>query len=338
MPENDPRDSEAREPVRAGSSDPGELVLGPNPPLVPINVSEFETVIPAKPPGIAPLWHTLVLVFGILAFSIWGAVRPDAPSINSLAPVQKGAHATAASVANGTDPVRLIRYGLTGALELVVVAWVALGLRLRKVPFRSLFGKWPQGLNDITKEVGIAALFWICSMLVLGSVALVWQLAQTQIEKLHTASESHKLSAPNSSATKHESAEQQQVELARQLMELAPANGMEIAAWGFLCLIVGFSEELVFRGYLQSQNIALLHRVPIAVVLTAIIFGAAHGYQGVRGIVLISVFGILFGSVALLRKNLFPGILAHSWHDFATGMALAAIRSLHLLDHLPKAK
>ena len=124
--------------------------------------------------------------------------------------------------------------------------------------------------------------------------------------------------------------------MARQLMELAPANGVEIAAWGLLCLVVGFSEELIFRGYLQSQSIALLRNLPVGVVLTALIFGAAHGYQGVRGIVLISIYGALFGCITLLRKNLFPGMLAHSWHDFATVMLLAFIRATHLLDHLPQ--
>lgn len=121
-------------------------------------------------------------------------------------------------------------------------------------------------------------------------------------------------------------------------MELAPANGMEVAAWGLLCLIVGFSEELIFRGYLQLQGIALLRRVPLSLVLTAIVFGAAHGYEGARGIVIITVYGALFGGITLLRRNLFPGMLAHSWHDFATGIALSILRSTHFLDHLPLSK
>ena len=126
--------------------------------------------------------------------------------------------------------------------------------------------------------------------------------------------------------------------MARQLMQLVPANGVEIAAWGLLCLIVGFSEELIFRGYLQSQSIALLRNLPVSVVLTALIFGAAHGYQGMRGIVLISIYGALFGCITLLRKNLFPGMLAHSWHDFATGIALSILRATHFLDNLPFSK
>jgi membrane protease YdiL (CAAX protease family) len=263
-----------------------------------------------------------------------------------LAPVDRPTHASV----TGSDHVRLIRYGLTGLLELAVVGWVALGLRLRKVPFRSLFGAWPKGLNNITTEAGIAALFWICSMVVLVSFALTWNLVQTRIYNHQTASQSNHPAPSNSSSASPsassaqsassnlKSPQQQQVETAKQLMELAPANGIEIAAWGLLCVIVGFSEELIFRGYLQTQGIGLLRSIPVGVLLTAVIFGAAHGYEGLRGIFLITIYGSLFGCITLLRKGLFPGILAHSWHDFATGMALSLIRSSHLLDHLPLPK
>lgn len=296
----------------------------------PIQHLDPVTPLQVQPRGIAPIWHTLILILGILAFSIWGSVRSDSGAINPFAPVQNVAHSTDKQV----DSIRLIRYALTGVLELLVVAWIALGLRLRKIPFRSLFGKLPRGLNDITMEAGIALAFWICSMIILVTIALSWGLIQTQIYKHQTASQS---SAPsNSKSAPVKSPQEQQAEMARQLMQLAPANGIEIASWGLLCLIVGFSEELIFRGYLQSQGIALLRSVPVALILTALIFGAAHGYQGLRGIVLISVYGALFGIITLLRKNLFPGMLAHAWHDFATGMLLAFIRSTHLLEHLPK--
>lgn len=302
--------------------------------VLPPQPDEQPAPAPAQvePRGIAPLWHTIVLILGILAFSIWGSKSGTSGTINPFAPAHDAAHAAA----GGINSVRLIRYGLTGALELLVVAWVALGLRLRNRSFRSLFGAWPSGLNNITKEAGIAAAFWICSMIVLVCVAVSWDVIQTKIYKHQTASQSANPSQPAPGSAQKKSPQQEQAEMARQLMELAPANGVEIAAWGLLCLVVGFSEELIFRGYLQSQSIALLRNLPVGVVLTALIFGAAHGYQGVRGIVLISIYGALFGCITLLRKNLFPGMLAHSWHDFATVMLLAFIRATHLLDHLPQ--
>ena len=288
---------------------------------------------PAKPRGIAPVWHTLILVLAILAYSFWGAIGAKNGAANPIAPPSGTVHTAAV----GADHVRLIRYALTAALELVIVAWIAFGLRLRKVPFRSLFGRWPRGLNDITMQILTASAFWVCSMIILLICAFSWLFVQNYIYQNETAKQSAPSSQPSPNAEKPKSPEQQQSELIHQLTELAPANSIEITAWGMLCLIVGFSEELIFRGYMQSQAIALLRNTPVAVIVTAVVFGAAHGYQGVRGIFLISVFGSLFGILTLLRKNLLPGMIAHSWHDFATGMALALIRSSHLLDHLPKA-
>jgi membrane protease YdiL (CAAX protease family) len=277
--------------------------------------------------GIAPLWHTLVLVLAILAYSVWGAVGAHSGVSNSAAPPSGAAQ----SQTHGADHGRLIRYALTGALELALVLWVAFGLRLRKIPFRSLFGVWPKGLNGITMEILIAAAFWVCSMIILLVFALSWFAVQNRIYNHETARQP---AASSQSSVKPESPEQKQTELIKQLTELAPANGLEIAAWGVLCLVVGFSEELIFRGYLQVQGIALLRNLPLGVLVTAIVFGAAHGYQGVRGMFLISIYGSLFGILTLLRRNLFPGMLAHSWHDFLMGLLLALVRAEpQLLEH-----
>ena len=117
-----------------------------------------------------------------------------------------------------------------------------------------------------------------------------------------------------------------------ELADLAPANGLETAAWALLCLIVGFSEELVFRGYLQRQFIGWTHgRVGLGALATAVVFGGAHAYQGVRGIVLIAAFGALFSMLAIYRRSLRAGMIAHCWHDLISGLALAFLRSNHFI-------
>jgi membrane protease YdiL (CAAX protease family) len=273
------------------------------------NPTEQLTPTPKSQRGIAPLWHTIVLIAFIIAISILGSSRMTA--------------------AGPGDPHRIVHYTLSAILELFLVAFVFLGLRLRRIPIRSLFGVFPRGLNNITREAGVALLFWLISMFVLGTTALTWNAIQTAIFNRHSKARS------SSSIAKELSPQQQQIEMARKLMTLAPANGLEIAAWGALCLVVGFSEELVFRGYLQTQSISLLRSIPLGLALSALVFGAAHGYQGIRGMCLIGIYGALFGGIALLRRNLFPGMLAHSWHDFATGLLLSLIRETRLLDRLP---
>ena len=295
-----------------------------------------ETAPPLPPPppsavrtGIAPIWHTVILIAGILGFSVWGGIRAAA----------------------GTEPIaalkgsRLGHYALSGVFELLLVGWVALGLRLRKVPFRSIFGALPRGLNNIVMELGIAAAFWLCSMFVLASFGLTWNLVQTQIYKhqlvIHdqqqAKSEAQQKAGqtPEPVSPKPKSPQQQQTEMAHQLMGFAPSNGIEIAGWGLLCLIVGFSEELVFRGYLQWQGSLLFRNVILGAILSSLVFGGAHAYEGLRGMCLIGIYGGLFATITLIRRNLFPGIVAHSWHDFLTGMLLALLRQTHMLDKLP---
>ena len=222
--------------------------------------------MPAGRRGIAPWWHMAVLICGILAFSFWGASGPEVAGGEPMSKV---------------DAPRLIHYGLSGALELAVAGWVWFGLYLKGTPLRTLFGNFPRTADDIAKEMAVAAIFWLVAMSVLASFALTWNLVQTRVyqhrvqeraraERSQSNSgggskEKSKTSAPSKEL---ESPQQQQIKMAKNLMGLAPANGIEIAAWGLLCLVVGFSEELIFRGYLQTQFLILARSVPAAIGLS----------------------------------------------------------------------
>jgi hypothetical protein len=48
--------------------------------------------------------------------------------------------------------------------------------------------------------------------------------------------------------------------------------------------------------------------------------GAGHGYQGTRFMILIAIYGALFGTLVLLRKSLRPGMMAHAWQDAFSGI------------------
>jgi len=101
---------------------------------------------------------------------------------------------------------------------------------------------------------------------------------------------------------------------------LLPRDLPESVAWVLLSLSAGFCEEVVFRGYFQTQLRALWgHAVP-AIIGQAVIFGIAHGYQGLRHVVVIAVFGALFGLLAHWRRSLVPGITAHAWTDIVAGL------------------
>ena len=84
---------------------------------------------------------------------------------------------------------------------------------------------------------------------------------------------------------------------------------------------MGVAEELVFRGYLQRQFTAWAQGAAVAgVVFSASLFGAAHGYEGVRSMFLLAVFGALFSLLALFRRSLRPEFLRTRWHDLIAGL------------------
>ena len=256
-----------------------------------------------KTEAVAPAWHTVLLLAFILFVSIVGVYRHPG--------------------ANGSFHVnRLATYGVTAALEVAMLGWVALGLRLRKIPMRSLFGNIPSDLRSIALDMGIALVFWMGSLMVLGSVAVAWLSVEAAVTHKPIPIHTGKPLAPDPTQQK----------AVRTVAQLAPSNGREVAAWILLCLLVGVAEELVFRGYLQRQFIAWGRGSAAAgVVFSALAFGSAHGYEGVRSMFLLAVFGALFSLLAIFRRSLRAGMFAHSWHDLVAGLTLALLHSRHLV-------
>ena len=103
---------------------------------------------------------------------------------------------------------------------------------------------------------------------------------------------------------------------------LLPQNYVEYILFFILSLSAGFCEEIVYRGYFQKQFSSIFNNKWMAILLQGILFGFSHGYQGIKYMVLISVFGVLFGLLAVYVKNLKPGMIAHSWEDIFSGIIL----------------
>lgn len=83
-------------------------------------------------------------------------------------------------------------------------------------------------------------------------------------------------------------------------------------SWGS----AAFGEELLVRGFLLNR-IECLTRSPVwAVVGQAAIFAIAHLYQGITGVLVIFVIGLIFGAVFIrCGRNLWPVIAAHGLID-----------------------
>lgn len=98
---------------------------------------------------------------------------------------------------------------------------------------------------------------------------------------------------------------------------LLPADAIEMAAFVLVSVNAGICEEIIFRGYLYQQLALRSGRVSVAILGQAILFGASHGYQSVKSMALIMVWGVLYGLLVTWRRTLAPGMLAHAWLDIA---------------------
>jgi membrane protease YdiL (CAAX protease family) len=111
-----------------------------------------------------------------------------------------------------------------------------------------------------------------------------------------------------------------------------PVNAGQVLLWLGVCMVIGFCEEHIFRGYLLQQMIAWGESLGCgravtvggAVLLTSVLFGSLHLYEGTGGAVLIGLLGVMYSAVALWRGNLRAVMVAHVLQDFLTMMMLMA--------------
>lgn len=85
-------------------------------------------------------------------------------------------------------------------------------------------------------------------------------------------------------------------------------------------LTIALLEEVVFRGYMMGtmeQVFADNKAAPvIALVLSSVVFGIAHSYQGISGIVGTGLMGAVLGWIYLKTgRNVWLPILVHGWVD-----------------------
>ena len=140
-------------------------------------------------------------------------------------------------------------------------------------------GRW-SSLKDVLRDIGIAAAFWI----VFAAAGIFMNF----------------LLGPNPVKT---------------LGFVNPRGVVEVTLWVMMSMTSGFCEELVFRGYLQRQFLALTGSAALAVLAQAVLFGVAHWYQGTKLVITITVLGLLYGILAHWRASLRPGMISHAWSD-----------------------
>ncbi len=114
------------------------------------------------------------------------------------------------------------------------------------------------------------------------------------------------------------------------ILAMAPHTSAEFLFWFALSLTAGICEELVFRGYLMQQFSAWLPGIyapVLAILLTGLLFGGVHLYEGLGAVLPLAALGIVYGFVTRYFKgDLRPVILAHFLQDFLVALLVPSLR------------
>ena len=102
----------------------------------------------------------------------------------------------------------------------------------------------------------------------------------------------------------------------RSIADLLPRTVGERRTWVLLSITAGVTEELIYRGFVLC---VLDHLLPSAdtftlLVVGGLIFGLAHLYQGIKGVVLTGILGVVLGSV-MIGAGLFAAMVVHTLID-----------------------
>ena len=85
-------------------------------------------------------------------------------------------------------------------------------------------------------------------------------------------------------------------------------------------VIAAFGEEFFFRGYVMNRLAHIMGNKKsswiIAAILSSVVFGIAHGYQGLSGMISTGTVGLILGLAFYHnRNNLVIGMLAHGIYN-----------------------
>ena len=78
------------------------------------------------------------------------------------------------------------------------------------------------------------------------------------------------------------------------------------------CIMNGFAEELVMRGYFVERFEFLLGSTPKSVLFSSILFCSYHIYQGALGTFQVFIFGVIYSMLYCKYRRIWPLAVAHS--------------------------
>ena len=259
---------------------------------LPVPAEQGASGWPVPPQPVAPWWHTAIVIAVILGVSVVSSTQAKASALAQH---------------------HMQHYAFTMAWEIALGVLTWWGIRMRRVPLRQLLGERRTGVRAWFTDFGVALIFWVMASVVLAAISSVLRV-------LHLVREQ------------------------KTILAIAPQTGWEVLVWVALSTTAGIVEEFVFRGYLLQQFASINGKLPVreksmggggslwlGVLMSSLLFGAAHGYEGLGAMIAIVAFGAMFCVLAIQRKSLRAGMMAHAWYDSLTGIALAIAKHMRVI-------
>lgn len=148
--------------------------------------------------------------------------------------------------------------------------------------------QWPTGVGARWALVAITGL----------TIALLWSLHSARRADQQQCAQMHEVLGP--------------------MADFMPRDRTEHRSWAAMSLTAGITEELVFRGYLMWLFGSVMPAA-WALVISSLLFGLQHAYQGVPGILRTAIVGAVLCGLYLASGSLLMPIIAHILIDLIQG-------------------
>jgi membrane protease YdiL (CAAX protease family) len=102
---------------------------------------------------------------------------------------------------------------------------------------------------------------------------------------------------------------------------ILPQSALELPPYLALAITAGLCEEFLYRGFAMAVFTRVGFQAWLVVVISSVLFGLAHSYQGRGGMIMTLIVGLVLGASRIAFDSLVPAIIWHSAVDVVAGVA-----------------
>lgn len=102
---------------------------------------------------------------------------------------------------------------------------------------------------------------------------------------------------------------------------ILPQSLVELLPYLALAVTAGVCEEFLYRGFAMAALSRAGLPLWVVVLVTSVLFGLAHAYQGRAGVIGTGVLGVLLAIARIVFSSLAPVMMWHTAVDIVAGIA-----------------